>query len=151
VVALVQKEVAQRLAAGPGSKSFGRLSIIGALYGQVELFQVVPRRSFVPTPEVDGQIVVYRSREGPLPVRSPELLEDVVRSLFSARRKQLKNLLPRVLPPGTDAGTLAADAGWPEDWGRLRPENLPPGAYFALANRLSDVAAPPTSARGRHV
>ena len=56
VVALVQKEVAARLAAGPGSRTYGRLSIAASLYGDVELFQEVPESSFFPPPAVRGQI-----------------------------------------------------------------------------------------------
>ncbi|MGP8071593.1 MAG: 16S rRNA (adenine(1518)-N(6)/adenine(1519)-N(6))-dimethyltransferase RsmA [Thermoplasmata archaeon] len=133
VVFLVQDEVTQRLAAGPGSRVYGRLSIIARLYGSVELYRSVPPRSFSPVPEVTSRIGVHTNRVGELPVPSVPELEALVRTLFSARRKQLGNLLPRVVPSGEAASELARSAGWPEDWSHLRPENLPPESYFALA------------------
>jgi 16S rRNA (adenine1518-N6/adenine1519-N6)-dimethyltransferase len=138
VVALIQREVAERLAAGPGSRVYGRLSIVAQAFSDVELFQVVPANAFTPIPAVDGRIVVLTARTGPLPVTSIECLEAAVRTLFSARRKQLGNLLPRVAHLPADPEAVARQIGWPADWARLRPENLAPEAYFRLANRLSD-------------
>ncbi len=143
VVALVQKEVAARLAAGPGSRTYGRLSIAASLYGDVELFQEVPESSFFPPPAVRGQIFVHTTREGPLPVPSVERFEAVVRTLFSSRRKQLGNLLPQVAGGDAEAETLARDAGWPADWARRRPEELPPQAFFRLASALPRPAKRP--------
>ena len=133
IVALVQREVAARLAAGPGSRTYGRLSIAARLYGEVELFAEVPASSFYPPPAVLGQILVHTAREGPLPVPSVDRFERIVRGLFSSRRKQLANLLPRLAGGEVRANALARDAGWPSDWARRRPEELPPEAYFRLA------------------
>jgi 16S rRNA (adenine1518-N6/adenine1519-N6)-dimethyltransferase len=137
IVFLVQREVAERLAAGPGSKRYGRLSIIAQLYGTLELYRTVGADAFTPRPEVESRIAVHVARTGPLPVPSVPVFEELLRRLFSSRRKQLSNLLPRVVPDDTDAATLARNAGWPSDWSRRRPEELPPEAYFALANVLS--------------
>jgi 16S rRNA (adenine1518-N6/adenine1519-N6)-dimethyltransferase len=136
VVVLVQKEVADRLAAVPGSKSYGRLTILCALYGEVEPFQVVPPRSFEPEPAVQGRIVRFRRRDGPLPVGSTERFERLLAGLFSSRRKQLRNLLPRVLGTREDPDDVAARSNWPSGWQRMRPEELPPEAYFRLARLL---------------
>lgn len=133
VVALLQKEVADRLGAGPGSRTYGRLSIVAALYGSVELHQVVPAASFTPTPAVDGRLVAFTRRPGPLPVPSVPEFERVVAALFSSRRKQLGNLLPRAIPRHMAPDQLAGEAGWPSDWSRMRPEELPPEAFFRLA------------------
>ena len=143
VVFLVQREVAERLAAGPGSKQFGRLSIIAQMYGSLELYRTVGPDAFTPRPEVESRIAVHVTRPGPLPVRSVPAFEELLRRLFSSRRKQLSNLLPRVVSDRTRASALAATSGWPPDWARLRPEQLPPEAYFALANALG-ASAPPT-------
>ena len=136
IVFLVQQEVAERIAAGPGSKAYGRLSILARLYGTVELYRTVPAEAFTPRPEVAGRLAVHRARTDPLPVPSVPDLERVVRRLFAARRKQLHNLLPRAIGRSRDAGDLARAAGWPEDWGARRPEELPPEAYFALARAI---------------
>ena len=137
IVFLVQQEVAERLAAGPGTKTYGRLSIIARLYGSVELFRTVGPDAFTPRPEVMSRIGVHTARGGPLPVPSVSAFEGILRALFSSRRKQLSNLLPRVVPKGGDPAELAGHAGWPTGWARQRPEELPPEAYFSLATALA--------------
>ncbi|HTT35124.1 MAG TPA: 16S rRNA (adenine(1518)-N(6)/adenine(1519)-N(6))-dimethyltransferase RsmA [Thermoplasmata archaeon] len=149
VVALVQREVADRLAAGPGSRAYGRLSIQAALYGAVETFRPVPSEAFEPRPKVEARLVAFARRPGPLPVDDPAAAEALVRAVFGARRKQLTNLLPRSLPAGTDADALAARAGWPPDWRRRRPEELPPEAYFRLAQLLLQRARADARRRAR--
>ena len=147
VVFLVQREVAERIAAGPGSKQYGRLSILARLYGSVELFRTVPPEAFVPRPEVESRLAVHVARADPLPVPSVPALEQEVRVLFSSRRKQLGNLLPRLVP-GEEASRVAAAAGWPADWKRLRPEMLAPEAYFALSGVLAQRGLPSPAVPG---
>jgi len=142
IVFLLQREVAERAAAGPGSKVYGRLSIFAQLYGTVELFRTVPADAFTPRPEVEGRIGTHRARADPLPVPSVAAFERTVRILFSARRKQLGNLLPRATGGATEARRVAASAGWPDHWARLRPEDLDPEAYFALARAIDAVGGP---------
>lgn len=143
VVALVQREVGERLAAAPGSTIYGRPTIQAALYGTVERFAVVPASAFVPRPEVAAVSIRFRPRAGPLPVGSPERLEELVRRLFSWRRKQLGKTLGAVLGPPGRAERLARAAGWPEGWPRLRPEQLPPEAFFALERAVGAEAGRP--------
>ena len=140
-VVLLQKEVAERLAAAPGSKAFGRLSILAALYGAVELYQVVPPAAFEPVPAVAGRLVRFVPRPGPLPIPSVERFERLVAAIFSQRRKQLGNLLPRAIPGGRSAEALARAAAWPSGWSTLRPEALPPEAYFRLATEIESGTA----------
>lgn len=148
IVALVQAEVAERILAAPGSGSYGRLTLLAALYAETEGFLPVPRGAFEPVPAVDGRIIVLTARPRPLPVPDPEAFEALTRTLFAGRRKQLKNLLPRALPGGVPAAEAAAAAGWPEAWAALRPENLPPEAYFAMARVL---AGPGVGPSGSHL
>jgi 16S rRNA (adenine1518-N6/adenine1519-N6)-dimethyltransferase len=133
VTFLIQREVAERLAAGPGSRAYGRLSIVARLYGEVELFRTVPPTSFEPAPAVESRLAVHVARTGPLPVPSVPDFEVAVRELFRSRRKQLGNLLPRLAGSDGGAERLAERAEWPSDWARRRPEELPPEAYFRLA------------------
>jgi 16S rRNA (adenine1518-N6/adenine1519-N6)-dimethyltransferase len=133
VVFLVQREVAERLAASPGSKTYGRLSIVAQLYGTIELYRTVPAEAFTPRPRVESRLAAFERRPGPLPVPSVTEFERLVRTLFSARRKQLGNLLPRCTSGPAEAEALARAAEWPSDWARRRPEELPPTSYFALA------------------
>ena len=134
IVFLVQREVAERIAAGPGSKQYGRLSIWARYYGTVELFRTVAPDAFAPRPEVEGRLAVHVARPGPLPV-PPGSLERIVSTVFSARRKQLGNLLPRLFASREEADRHARAAGWPPDWPRRRPEELAPELYFALARQ----------------
>jgi 16S rRNA (adenine1518-N6/adenine1519-N6)-dimethyltransferase len=137
IVFLVQREVAERLASAPGSKQYGRLSLLAQMYGTVELYRTVRPGAFMPPPQVESRLAVHVARRDPLPVPSVPEFERVVRVLFSSRRKQLGNLLPR-LARSTEAATrLAEVAGWPSDWPTLRPEELPPAAFFALARAVS--------------
>jgi 16S rRNA (adenine1518-N6/adenine1519-N6)-dimethyltransferase len=133
IVALLQKEVGLRYASAPGGRGYGRPAIQAALYGSVETFAPVPARAFEPTPAVDGLIVRFTDRGVALPVPSVPEFEHAVQVLFSARRKQLGNLLPRLAGGDEAAAELAAASGWPTDWARRRPEELAPEYYFALA------------------
>jgi 16S rRNA (adenine1518-N6/adenine1519-N6)-dimethyltransferase len=139
VVALVQREVADRLTARPGSRIYGRLSVTTALFGEIEPFQVVPASAFYPVPAVDARIVRFTARREEDRVPSVDRFERLLAALFSSRRKQLGNILPRVLAreaPGADPDAIARRAGWLDDWRRQRPEELDPEAFFALAREL---------------
>lgn len=91
-VLLIQKEVAERLAAEPGDMSI--LSISAQIYGEVELDQLVPAHYFTPPPKVDSQVVVVHTRATPL--ISPEdekRFFRVVKAGFSSKRKKLRSSL----------------------------------------------------------
>jgi 16S rRNA (adenine1518-N6/adenine1519-N6)-dimethyltransferase len=89
-VLLIQKEVAQRLAAVPGDMSI--LAISAQIYAEVELDQVVPAAYFEPAPKVDSQVVVLRTREKALiePSEEKEFFR-VVKAGFMAKRKKLRS------------------------------------------------------------
>lgn len=140
VAAIVQKEVADRLGAACGSRAYGRPSILARLFGEVELMREIPPAAFYPVPKVASRLFVHRPRAGALPVESVDRLERSVRVLFSSRRKQLGNLLPRLDSRGAGATTVARRAAWPAGWERLRPESLPPEAYFRLERVLASLA-----------
>jgi 16S rRNA (adenine1518-N6/adenine1519-N6)-dimethyltransferase len=137
-VGMLQREVVDRLSAAPRSKAYGRLTIEAALYGTVEPYRLVPSSAFHPTPEVESRMFAFQRRAGPLPVRSVERLDRAVAALFSARRKQLANLLGRLLPGGIDPDEIARAADWPEGWRTQRPEELEPAAFFRLVEVLED-------------
>ena len=141
IAVLLQREVAQRFAAGPGSRSYGRPSVVARLYGEPELLREIGPEAFYPVPRVASRLWAHSARSGPLPVRSVGRFEEVVRRLFGARRKQLGNLLPQFTSDRAAAEALARSAGWIEEWRRLRPEQLDPESFFRLANVLEDRAA----------
>lgn len=100
-VLLVQKEVAQRIAAKPGDMSL--LSVSVQFYCDVELGQIVPAHLFTPPPKVDSQVIKLTYRTKPLfnAVDTKEFF-DIVRAGFSERRKKLGNSLGRGLSIGKD-------------------------------------------------
>lgn len=89
-VLLVQKEVAQRIAARPGDLSI--LAISAEVYAEVELGVEVPREYFTPPPEVDSQLVILKTREQPLIKSEDEkALFRVVKAGFREKRKKLRS------------------------------------------------------------
>jgi 16S rRNA (adenine1518-N6/adenine1519-N6)-dimethyltransferase len=126
---MLQKEVVDRMAAGPGSKVYGRLSVMLQARCEVEPLFDVPPGAFRPPPKVDSAVVrlVPLTREK-IAVRAPDALDRVVRAAFAQRRKTLHNALKGVADDaqlqaaGIDPGARAEDVGVAE--------------YIALANAL---------------
>ncbi|WED44708.1 16S rRNA (adenine(1518)-N(6)/adenine(1519)-N(6))-dimethyltransferase RsmA [Legionella cardiaca] len=95
---MLQKEVVLRLAAVPGTKAYGRLSVMVQYYCEVEYLFDVPPEAFHPKPKVDSAIVrLTPYRLSPYPEISPAALESLVAQAFSMRRKTLANNLKSVL------------------------------------------------------
>ena len=91
---MLQTEVAQRLAAQPGSKTYGRLSVMAQYYCDVELLFNVDSHSFNPRPKVSSTILQLKPRpQNLLHAYDEQLLADIVRQAFSQRRKYLSNVL----------------------------------------------------------
>lgn len=88
---LVQKEVAQRMAAKPGDMSI--LAVAAQFFAEVTLGQVVPAELFTPPPQVDSQITNLKRREEPLFAIDTKLYFKVVRAGFSEKRKKVRNSL----------------------------------------------------------
>lgn len=89
-VLLIQKEVAERIAATPGDMSL--LALSAQIYAEVELGIEVPREYFTPPPKVDSQVVILHTREKPLIDRPDEkMFWRVARAGFSAKRKKLRS------------------------------------------------------------
>lgn len=94
LVLLVQKEVAQRLSAAPGTPDYGSLSVFAQFHAAVETVGIVPRRVFLPAPDVDSAIVrLLPYSTPPVPVADETQFFAVVRAAFGQRRKSLLNAL----------------------------------------------------------
>ncbi len=93
-VIMVQREFAERLVAKPGSKKYGRLSVMMYYHGNAEMIKIVKRGNFRPMPKVDSAIVKIKREDRFCYKR--EILERVVREIFSQRRKKIKNILGEV-------------------------------------------------------
>ena len=131
-VVMVQKEVADRLAAPPGSKTYGTLSVYFALYAETRTLFTVSRHCFRPKPAVESAVVAVDFGAAPDPGVAFGPLQRVVRAAFGQRRKMLRNSL----------GPLAEAAGVPvPDWAAtLRPEAVSPADFVRLARHFD--AAP---------
>ncbi len=97
IVLLVQKEVAQRLYAQPGTKAFGALSARIQFLADCELICDVPAQAFYPPPKVDSAVVRLRPKRIAPTVNDPKLLETLIQLGFSSRRKMLRNNLQSIL------------------------------------------------------
>ncbi|MGA9335943.1 MAG: 16S rRNA (adenine(1518)-N(6)/adenine(1519)-N(6))-dimethyltransferase RsmA [Rudaea sp.] len=127
---MLQKEVVERMAAGPGSKIYGRLSVMLQLRCRVEPLLQVPPGAFRPPPKVDSAVVrLIPLPPAALPNVDMSLLERIVRAAFGQRRKTLGNALSGI---ATSAQMHAAGID-----PRARAEQLPPSAFVALAHTLS--------------
>ena len=94
ITLMVQKEVAQRIAAEPGGKEYGILSVAIQYHSVPEIIAIVPASSFLPKPDVDSAIIHLKIREKPAVMTTDEkLFFKVVRASFAQRRKTLLNSL----------------------------------------------------------
>ena len=94
LVGMVQKEVAERMAAQPGGKEYGALSVAIQYYTEPKIAFIVPPTSFIPAPAVDSAVIVCKRREKPpVEVCDEGLFFRVVKAAFSLRRKMLSNSL----------------------------------------------------------
>jgi 16S rRNA (adenine1518-N6/adenine1519-N6)-dimethyltransferase len=115
----VQKEVAERIAASPGNKDYGVLSITVQYYAKAALRFIIPAGAFRPVPKVDSACINIEVYDSP-PVRAAdeELFRSIVKAAFGQRRKTLHNSLKKIAPDMDHA--LEAAGVSP----RLRPERL---------------------------
>lgn len=90
---MLQLEVADRITSAPGDRMYGPLAILTFIAAEAERVMVLPPGAFRPVPAVRSAVVRLRFRPSPIPVPNPELLERLVRSLFTQRRKMLINAL----------------------------------------------------------
>jgi 16S rRNA (adenine1518-N6/adenine1519-N6)-dimethyltransferase len=137
-VAMVQREVGERLAAAPGSGAYGVPSVIAQLACEVEVLRAIPRTVFYPAPSVDSVLVGLRRRRPGRPEPDPpDELRTLVRGAFAHRRKTLAGSLTlsgRAGGRSREQIRAALEAlGHPAD---VRAERLTPEDFRALASSL---------------
>ena len=94
ITILVQREVAERMQAGPGTKEYGALSLAVQYYAKPEVVAKVPPNCFIPRPTVDSAVIrLVRYEEPPVKTLDEEKLFAVIRAAFNQRRKTLVNAL----------------------------------------------------------
>jgi 16S rRNA (adenine1518-N6/adenine1519-N6)-dimethyltransferase len=130
LVLTFQREVAQRIVAGPGTKAYGRLSVLAGWRTTAQiLFDIAPR-AFVPAPQVTSSVVRLMPRAQPLPC-DRRLLERVVEAAFGQRRKMLRQSLKSL---GVDAPALLTAADIDPT---ARAEEIPVEGFVSLARALA--------------
>ncbi len=127
---MLQKEVVDRMAAKPGSKRYGRLTIMLGCYCTVEPLFDVPPEAFMPPPKVWSSVVRIEPRHpAPFDIKDPGTLSRLVTQGFSQRRKTLRNAL-RDLASQTDLEAVGIDPG-------ARAESVSIADWVELANHMS--------------
>lgn len=137
VTVMVQKEVAQRIAAVPGSSDYGAFTVFCQYYAEPELLFEVPAHCFVPQPQVTSAVIQLRARkEQPWDISDPELFFRVVRASFAMRRKKLSNGLASGFPElgKTGAAEVIQAAGFDDN---VRGENLGIPEFAKIAGEIS--------------
>ena len=125
---MVQKEVAERIAALPGTKNYGRLSVMLQYYYTIELLCYVGPRAFFPPPKVSSAFIRLVPRKYHA-VQDKKLFKEIVQTTFGQRRKMLANSLKK-LAPITQLVKIGIDP-------TLRPEQLTVDDFILLSNKLS--------------
>ena len=92
ITVMVQREVADRMKEGPGSKDYGALSLAVQYYAEPEIIANVPPNCFIPRPNVGSAVIrLTRHKEMPVEVKDPALMFKIIRASFNQRRKTLQN------------------------------------------------------------
>ncbi len=139
VTVMVQKEVAARITAGPGTSDYGAFSLFCQYFAEPEVLFDVPASCFTPRPKVTSAVVQLSVRSGPpCPVSSEALFFRVVRASFAQRRKTLCNALAAGFPE-LEKGSLAALLSGCGISPTIRGEKLDIPSFAAIANRIEEV------------
>ena len=134
MLVMVQREVGERIASGPGTKAYGAVSVKVAYYARAEVVGLVPPTVFIPAPKVESALVrIVRHPQPPVSVPSPDRLFALVRAGFAQRRKMLRGALRAEL--GTEVESVLESAGID---GRARAETLTLDQWATLARVVGD-------------
>lgn len=140
VTVMVQKEVADRMQTGPGSKDYGALSLAVQYYARPEIVANVPPNCFMPRPKVGSAVICLRKyEEPPVQVKNEKLMFRLIRASFNQRRKTLVNSLknsPELSYSKEQVEQAIAECGFSQN---IRGEALALEQFAALANALTDI------------
>jgi len=134
-VLTIQKEVAERLGASPGSKDYGVLTIMVGMYAEVEILKIIPAAAFYPAPQVDSAVISVKPREFMrASVKNPASFEKLVKTAFQQRRKNIRNALVRFGAEKEKVKSILNSCGINEN---SRPEDVSIEEFAKLADALS--------------
>lgn len=139
ITIMVQKEVAERMQVGPGSKDYGALSLAVQYYAKPQIILNVPASCFMPRPNVDSAVIrLIKHESAPVSVKDEKLLFAIIRASFNQRRKTLANGLNNSkeihLPKEVIASAIEELCGNPS----VRGEALTLRQFADLSNRIYD-------------
>ncbi len=137
VTIMVQKEVAQRIAAKPGTADYSAFTLFCQYYAEPELLFDVPAHCFLPQPKVTSAVITLKIRkERPWQIDDPAIFFRTVRASFAMRRKKLQNGLASGFPElgKAGAGEIIAACGMDEN---IRGETLGIPEFAAIANEIA--------------
>ncbi|QSG10469.1 16S rRNA A1518 and A1519 N6-dimethyltransferase RsmA/KsgA/DIM1 [Halapricum desulfuricans] len=142
LVLMFQREFADRMAADPGSDDYGRLSVTAGHYADVEVVEPVPKEAFRPPPAVESAIVRTTPREPDYAVPDDEAFMDLVRAIFTQRRKTIRNAIRNTahISGLSDPEAVVDAAG--EDLMRKRAGDMTPAEFAKLARLAAEVGDP---------
>ena len=127
---MIQKEVAERIAAGPGSKTYGILSVLIQAWYSVEYLFTVHEHVFNPPPKVKSAVIRMTRNETKELGCNEQLFKQIVKTTFNQRRKTLRNSISPILEKGNP---LSADPIF-----NKRPEQLSVQDFIDLTNRVEE-------------
>ena len=128
VVCMIQKEVADRIAAPHGNKTYGILSVFLQAFYHIEYLFTVSEKVFDPPPKVKSAVIRLLRNDRETLGCDEKLFFNVVKTGFNQRRKTLRNSIRGLLPPGFDSDSL-----------NLRPEQLSVEDFIALCNEIRPI------------
>jgi 16S rRNA (adenine1518-N6/adenine1519-N6)-dimethyltransferase len=132
IVVMVQREVGERLAAAPGSRTYGSVSVRVAYHAEATLCGTVPATVFVPRPKVESVLVRLERRPAPPVAVSADAMFPIVEAGFAQRRKMLRRSLRPLLGDRADAVLQAAGVD-----PRARAESLGLEAWAAVTQEAA--------------
>ena len=139
ITIMVQKEVADRMQVGPGTKDYGALSLAVQYYAKPEIVANVPPNCFIPRPNVGSAVIrLIRFAETPVQVKDEKLLFRLIRASFNQRRKTLQNGLVNSQELDFTKEQVAAAIATLGVSPSVRGEALTLEQFAALANALSE-------------
>ena len=142
ITIMVQKEVADRMQVGPGTKEYGALSLAVQYYAKPEIVAIVPPNCFMPRPKVGSAVIrLDRYEEPPVQVKDEKLMFRIIRASFNQRRKTLANGLKNSPELDFTKEQIEAAIGHLGRGASIRGEALTLEEFAELANYLSDQIA----------
>ncbi len=141
ITVMVQKEVAERMKDGPGTKSYGALSLAVQYYSNPEILFTVSKNCFIPRPNVDSAVIkldIYKPEERPVKISNPNQMFKIIRASFNQRRKTLVNALGNASELGYDKYDIAMALRKMQFSVNVRGEALTLENFAELTRRLTE-------------